>query len=130
MNFHSQDRDLLMLAHEQLPPLPRLATQVHVVLCPRCRTRLTRMEGASRLLADTIRGRDMHRWRLPTPRGALAAARVTTARLAALVVLLVLATVIAAHTVSMGHHHLVDLDTRPTAAAGGCRPDLPSDKCR
>lgn len=131
MNIHSQDQDLLMLAHEALPLARKLATQVHVVLCPRCRARLTKMEGASRLLADTIRGADQRRWHLPTPRGAVAAARTATAWLAVVAVLLALTLIVTTQAVRTAARHHARSNTIPApTTSGGCRPDLPSDKCR
>jgi len=130
MNIHSQGKTLLMLAHDQLPLGEKLATQVHVTLCARCRVRLTRMEGASRLLADTIRGSDLRRWRLPSSGGAVAAARLATINLAVFAVVFVLTLAIATKVARKA------IDTRAQRSAphtdpsaksdDGCSPSLPA----
>jgi len=134
MNIHTQGKTLLMLAHDQLPLGEKLATQIHVTLCARCRVRLTKMEGASRLLADTIRGSEMRRWRLPTAGGAVAAARLATINLAVFAVVFVLTLAIVSKVVRMTIDTRAQRSAPHTAPATrsdeGCSPSLPSDKCR
>lgn len=130
MNIHSQDQDLLLLAHNDLPLGRRLCTQIHVVLCYQCRTRLAKMEGASRLLADTIRGRDLSPWRFPTPNGAVAAARTATAWLAVFSVLFILTLAAVTQIVTRVGSPAAQNGGSAGSPSGGCRPDLPSDRCR
>lgn len=119
-----------MLVHDQLPPLQKLTAQLHVTFCATCRTRLIKMEGASRLLADTIRGQDLRQWRLPSPQGAVAAARIATAWFSAVIVLLILILSGVTYAVYVTPHPTSSLSTpHQTTSNGGCRPDLPSDKC-
>jgi anti-sigma factor ChrR (cupin superfamily) len=126
MNIHSQDQDLLLLAHGELSNVMRLKTQIHVVFCSVCRRRLEKMEGASRLLADTIRESDLGRWNLPTPHGAVAAARTATLWSAAIILAIALTLIVITHVV---HNRSMTPGTH-SLSSGGCRPDLPSDKCR
>jgi hypothetical protein len=128
MNIHSQDHNLLLLAHSELRGALRLKTQVHVVFCSRCRTRLEKMEGASLLLADTIRGGDMSRWHLPTSHGAVAAARTATLWLTTILVAIVFTLAVVILDI---RNEIAPRGTQTVApTSGGCRPDLPSDKCR
>jgi anti-sigma factor RsiW len=126
MNQHCSDQDLLLLAHGELSLGRRIVTQAHVAFCLRCQGRLAKLTGASRLLADAIRGRDLPRWSPPGPQGVVAAARTATflrIGIAILVALSILLTIQAARVF------------RPPApqqpvSSGGCRPGLPNDKCR
>ena len=127
MSIHSRDQDLLLLAHRALPVGHKLWVQVHVTLCARCAARLTQFEAASSKTAAALRGSDLPRWTRPYAQGALTAARIAAVWLAALVVLLVLSAVVISREVHLFRGNRQQL---PTTSDGGCRPDLPSDKCR
>lgn len=106
-------------------------TQAHVAVCARCQARLAKLTGASRLLADNIRGTGLPRWSAPTPQEVISAARAALVWWLALTVLAALTLVTAAHVMTVnrraaaGQHSPLRLQP-----ADGCRPDLPNDKCR
>ena len=127
MYKHSPDQDLLLLAHGELAPGRRLLTQAHVAFCAQCQTRLEKLTGASRLLADAIRGHDLPRWSSPGPEGVVAAARMATFWRIGAVMLIALTLLVTIQAVRIIRPHN---SPRQTAPAGGCRPDLPNDRCR
>lgn len=127
MRLHSSDQDLLLLAHGELSLGRRVVTQAHVAFCAACQGRLAKLTGASRLLADAIRGRDLPRWSAPGPQEIVTAARWATGWLIGLTVLVALSVLLTIHAVRVTHSRAPQTLTTPS---GGCRPDLPSDKCR
>ena len=95
MSCCDHEKDVLLLAHGGLSPLRRLLTEAHIRRCPRCRERQERFSAASRLLAETIRGHDLPRWR-PVPTSVVAGPVAGRTRLALALSLLLAVVSIAA----------------------------------
>ncbi|BDI33767.1 hypothetical protein CCAX7_58180 [Capsulimonas corticalis] len=129
--FHTTDQDLLLLVHGELNVWRRIAAQAHLAVCPSCQTRLAKLVGASRLLADAVRGADLPRWSLPAPQEALTAARAASAwRLAALLIIVITMLNITTGIIRSSQRFAGQTVSPQAQPSGGCRPDLHNDKCR
>jgi len=116
------DQDLLLLAHGHLSPLRRWRTQWHLRRCPDCRQRLDRLQAVSQALAGVIRTPQ----RRGLPLGAIAPAAFPSIAALAWVVVTTLLLLILLGALAVRN----SLHTPPPIPAGGCRPDLPNDRCR
>ncbi|MEO7715834.1 MAG: hypothetical protein ABIY70_06520 [Capsulimonas sp.] len=129
--FHTNDQDILLLAHGELTIWRRIMAQTHFAICPRCQSRFAKLVGVSQLLANAVRDGDLPRWSLPDPREAVRTARIASAWAIMALVLLVATTM----TLTKGIIILSQHPAHPIAAPRQpgsipCRPDLHSDECQ
>lgn len=127
MSSHLPEQDLLLLAHNQLSPLRRLAAERHLNRCEECRGRLARLTAVSHQIAAALRPAGLPAWK-PASSGRVGILPFTPATLvlvAALVLVLASAVVVTAHIRAKDAH------ARPVGVVfGPCRPDLPNSRCR
>ena len=128
MTCSDRDRDLLLLSHGRLTLGSRLLLENHLRGCASCRRRREEMAVVSRLIAAGLRDPDMAPWAAPVPRliSGVWAARLLLVAAVALFLFglgrLILRSVAPS---SWGPGHAA-----PAAQDDGCRPGLPSDRCR
>lgn len=124
MSCTDRDQDLLLLAHGELPLLPRLRLLAHLRRCPRCRQRQADLAGVSAALAGAIRPRGRGPWtppRMAAPSGVMAA-------LSLWLLVLMVACVLGGLSVVIWHN--AHLRQARNSASIGCAPNLPNDHCR
>jgi anti-sigma factor RsiW len=117
------DRDLLLYAHNALPPLPRWIVSRHLARCARCQSRLADFTAVSSAIASAVRDPGMPKWDVknhPSP---------TSWNGPALWIAVVLTAVIAGFIVSSIHSRQANVAAPPVRSLP-CRPDLPNDRCR
>ena len=123
----TNDQNLLLLAHNELSPLARLATLWHLRTCNRCQQRERQMAAASQQIASSLRPDGLAPWK-PAKTAAPLGALPQTAMLVLLTALLALVLLTTILVVNRTRVH--GPRPAPTSFSIGCRPDLPNDKCR
>ena len=124
MTCRARDQDLLLLAHGALPAPRRLLTELHLRRCQQCQDRQRQLAAASAALAGAIRDPGQARWRLPHPQPALI-------HLWSVILVMLVGLVIVFGVIQIREHGAAaGPGLRHAAPAGGCRPDLPNDRCR
>ena len=118
---HVPDQDLLLLTHQALSPWRRSVTQAHLKRCAQCQSRYALFIGTNQALATAIREPSDLPWKPP------ARPRQTFWHWPVLAVLTVVLIVLLGFWTINHHPH----STHPVStSSGGCRPDLPNDRCR
>ena len=127
MTCDARDQKLLLLAHNQLTPMARLATLAHVRNCAKCSARQARLGAVSQQIAGSLRPSGLAPWQPAPPSGLLGTLSLSMKLMlltALLMIALTSAIVVTNIERARGHQ------APAPGTFGPCRPDLPNDKCQ
>jgi anti-sigma factor RsiW len=124
MKHARYDQDILMHAHGLLSPAAQMRTQLHLIACADCRSRLAQLQATSGMVAAAVRGPDLPRWR--PANAANAGSQIGPSALTVWIVALVLITGL---IVGVIHARFSQPRFQPIMSQP-CAPGLPNDHCQ